>query len=201
MANVDNEKREKAKAMLLLGAMSYRAIAREVGISDSTVRKLAKELGAVKVGDNSEVTEATINALAQVRAGARDKTIAQSPQITIQDLVIAEHLKNKLEFVRRSWQTLFEAQDLARQKIKVATVATEKFEPMLRELIELLRKNEIDAYSIKEILMMFGSLMNIPLNHISTFIGTQYDKMALAAGEGNGKGEMRTETKRLEDFL
>ena len=199
MARVDQEqKREQIRALLLLGTMSYRAIAREVGVSDGTVRKMAKDCGIAKVNDQTPITGAAIDALAQIRNGAQG---AQQAQVTIQDLLVVEHLKNKLMFVQKSWETLFKAQEFAGQKIAVATVAAEKFEPLLKELIQLLKEQELQAYHVKEILVLFGTLMDIPLNHVSTYVGTIYDKMALAVGEptSHQKQEVRGQvTQRYE---
>ncbi|MTI82597.1 MAG: helix-turn-helix domain-containing protein [Firmicutes bacterium] len=146
---VTGEQKEKIRALLLSTDKSNRQIAREIGVSESTVRRIRAE------EPEEEITQA--------------------------------HLDRKVEFANKAWDSIDKALEFANQRIKLATVGADQFEPLLNRLIELLEKGDgVNGQDIKEILVAFAGILNIPLNHVSTYIGTIYDKRALAEGEPTG---------------
>lgn len=136
--------KEKIKALLATGK-AKNAVAKELGISWSTVEKVSKE-----DPDGIET--------------------------------LREHKKQ--EFVNEAWQDIKAAMYLGRQKIRLATVATENFQETIDKLIDLLEDNqETNGRDIVELIKALSSVTSIPLAHISTYFGTLYDKQALATGD------------------
>ena len=96
--------------------------------------------------------------------------------------------KRKEKFIDKAWDVIDQALDLSSQKIRLATVSAERFEPLLQQLIELLQKREdVDAGQVRDIIKAVSQVMNIGLTEISTFTGTIYDKQAKANGEEDAK--------------
>ena len=96
--------------------------------------------------------------------------------------------KRKEQFIDKAWDVIDQALDLSSQKIRLATVSAERFEPLLQQLIELLQKREdVDAGQVRDIIKAVSQVMNIGLTEISTFTGTIYDKQAKANGEEDAK--------------
>lgn len=99
--------------------------------------------------------------------------------------------QKKREFVNKIWDDMESALTLGRQKIKLATVATETFQEKIDRLIELLEDNEeTNGRDIIELIKALSSITSIPLSHISTYFGTLYDKQALMSGEATGRNEI-----------
>ena len=94
----------------------------------------------------------------------------------------------KKHFISKAWDVIDQALDLSSQKIRLATVSAEKFEPLLHQLVELLQQREdVDAAQVRDIIKSVSQVMNIGLTEISTFTGTIYDKQAKASGEEDAK--------------
>jgi hypothetical protein len=94
---------------------------------------------------------------------------------------LREHKRQ--EFIDDLWDDIRAARILGRQKIDLATVALEEFKPTIDKLIELLSENEdTNGSEIIELIKALSSITSIPLSHISTYIGTLYDKQALMTG-------------------
>ena len=94
----------------------------------------------------------------------------------------------KAKFINKAWDVIDQALDLSSQKIRLATVSAEKFEPLLQQLVELLQQREdVDAEQIRDIIKSVSRVMNIGLTEISTFTGTIYDKQAKASGDEDAR--------------
>ena len=94
----------------------------------------------------------------------------------------------KKHFISKAWDVIDQALDLSSQKIRLATVSAEKFEPLLQQLVELLQQREdVDAEQIRDIIKSVSRVMNIGLTEISTFTGTIYDKQAKASGDEDAR--------------
>lgn len=92
--------------------------------------------------------------------------------------------EKKREFIDQIWQDMRDALELGRQKIHLAKVAINEFQPTIDKLVELLEKNEdTNGKDIIELIKALSSITNIPLSHISTYFGTLYDKQALMNNE------------------
>ena len=96
--------------------------------------------------------------------------------------------KRKEKFINKAWDVIDQALDLSSQKIRLATVSAERFEPLLHQLLELLQQREdVDAAQVRDIIKAVSQVMNIGLTEISTFTGTIYDKQAKASGDEDAK--------------
>lgn len=88
------------------------------------------------------------------------------------------------EFIDIIYNDMQEALTLGRQKIKLAQVALEEFQPTIDKLIDLLsEKDDVKGGEIVEVIKAISSITNIPLGQISTYFGTLYDKRALMKGD------------------
>lgn len=82
----------------------------------------------------------------------------------------------RMQFVDRIWENMEDALDLGHMKVKLAKDGTEK----LNELIETIYDSDgIDTQKAHELSKAIEASTTIPLSHISTYIGTLYDKQAL----------------------
>ncbi len=113
----------------------------------------------------------------------------------------------KLQFINKAWDVIDQALTLSSQKIRLATVSTERFEPLLNELISLLKENDgVTAEQVRDIIKSVSRVMDIGLTEISTFAGTIYDKQSKASGEEDakfvfeirGEGDYQVVAKALE---
>jgi transposase-like protein len=111
--------------------------------------------------------------------------------------------KRKEKFIDKAWESIENALIFGNQKIKVATVSQENFNDIIERFIELLeearQRKEINALEISNVVTALASLMRIPLKDVSTYIGTLYDKIALASGDVTTRGEVKGQvTQRYE---
>lgn len=109
----------------------------------------------------------------------------------------------KQKFINKAWESIENALIFGNQKIKVATIAQENFNDTIERFIELLeeaqQRKEISALEISNVVTALASLMKIPLKDVSTYIGTLYDKIALASGDVTTRGEVKGQvTQRYE---
>lgn len=92
--------------------------------------------------------------------------------------------QKKKMMIDKIWSDMEDALELGRQKIKLATVTINDFEPTIDKLVELLEDNEsTNGKDVIELIKALSSITNIPLSHISTYFGTLYDKQALMKGD------------------
>jgi len=108
--------------------------------------------------------------------------------------------QRKERFIHKAWDVIDQALILSSQKIRLATVSTERFEPLLKELVFLLKEGEnVTADQIRDVIKAVSRVMDIGLTEISTFAGTIYDKQALASGDVTTRGEVKGQvTQRYE---
>lgn len=90
--------------------------------------------------------------------------------------------QKKVEFIQRAWDTVNNALELGNQKIILATVTAENFDEKINDLIEALKDNGADARTVSDTVKALCTAMNIPLRDVATYVGTLYDKIALATG-------------------
>ncbi len=140
------------------------------------------------------------------KAGVSDQTVRrirdEQPEGELEQI----HLDRKKQFAEKAWDSIDKALTFANQRLETASVAAEKFEPLLDRLIDLLTDtDDINGRDIRDILMAFAPLLNIPLKDVSVFIGTMYDKRALAEGEPTGhqkvSGQVDTTVKKKYEDL
>jgi hypothetical protein len=90
--------------------------------------------------------------------------------------------QKKMEFIQRAWDTVNNALELGNQKIILATVTAENFDQKIDDLIQVMQDNGADSKTVSETIKALCAAMNIPLRDVATYIGTLYDKIALATG-------------------
>ena len=146
-------------------------ISRIFGVAESTVRKIRDE--------------------SQDRyAGLRDQKKRE---------LIDEATQWKREFLKRAEESINKAIDLSQQKIALALVSHEKFDERIDSIIDLLRDKEADYRTVVDTVKALSSVMAIPLKDLSIYIGTVYDKRALAQGEATSNiGATVTNTHKLD---
>lgn len=94
--------------------------------------------------------------------------------------------KKKAEFVEKAWQSIEKALKLGERRLERAL----KHEAELDELIEEIEADSKMNGNLKATLIMKIRTLQIQgIRDISTFVGTLYDKQALAAGEATGRQE------------
>ncbi len=92
--------------------------------------------------------------------------------------------KKREQFIDQAWVDIDSALELGRQKVKLATVAINEFQRTIDKLIDLLENNkDTNGRGIIDLIKALSSVTGIPLAHISTYVGTLYDKQALAQGK------------------
>jgi transposase len=90
--------------------------------------------------------------------------------------------QKKIEFIQKAWNTVNNALEYGNQKIVLATVTAENFDSKIDELIIAMKDNGADSKTVGDTIKALSSAMNIPLRDIATYVGTLYDKIALATG-------------------
>lgn len=154
-------------------------LARARVAAGESLSKVAREMGIAKSTLHSWLTQADRDGHQEARENRKQK------------------------FIDKAWESIENALIFGNQKIKVATVAQENFNDLIQRFIELLEKaqqrKEISAMEIANVVTALASLMKIPLKDVSTYIGTLYDKIALASGDVTQRSEQRGEvTQRYE---
>ncbi len=149
----------------------------------------------------SHPEEVKEQARARVAAGEQKSKVAKSLGIALSTLSgwLGQDVKDaheqvrtdrKTKFINKAWDSVENTLQFADQKVKAATVAQEQFNELINNFTEALRESDdINARDIKEVVVALASLMDIPLNHASTFVGTIYDKIALASGDPTSRAE------------
>jgi transposase-like protein len=95
--------------------------------------------------------------------------------------------KKKEEFVRNAWRTIEDALTLGARRVKRAL----EHEAELDKLIDAIDDDgDIDAKDKIALIQKVHALQLQGIRDISTYIGTIYDKQALAAGEATGRQEL-----------
>jgi NAD-specific glutamate dehydrogenase len=174
---------ERTKQLVLVEyatSKNYCEVGRTFNLPESTVRKIVKENK-----DDLSVYEQKIH-----------------------DEIMVQTLEWKEEFMKKAEASIEKAIGLSNQKIELSTVAHEKFEDMLGELISLLKKDKVNATDVTKMITALSSVMNVPLKDLSIFIGTLFDKRALSKGEPtqntNVSGGVNTTyeyTARIEEIV
>ncbi|WP_052085721.1 helix-turn-helix domain-containing protein [Clostridium sp. HMP27] len=90
--------------------------------------------------------------------------------------------QKKMEFIQQAWDTVNNALAYGNQKIILATVMAEHFDDKIDELIEVMKSNGADGKTVGDTIKAISQAMNIPLRDVATYVGTLYDKIALATG-------------------
>ena len=87
-----------------------------------------------------------------------------------------------MEFIQQAWETVNNALAYGNQKIILATVTASNFDDKIDELIQAMKENGANGKAVADTVKALSMAMNIPLKDVATYIGTLYDKIALATG-------------------
>ncbi|WP_299997837.1 helix-turn-helix domain-containing protein [uncultured Clostridium sp.] len=90
--------------------------------------------------------------------------------------------QKKMEFIQQAWETVNNALAYGNQKIILATVTASNFDDKIEELIQAMKENGANGKAVADTVKALSMAMNIPLKDVATYIGTLYDKIALATG-------------------
>jgi predicted transcriptional regulator len=107
--------------------------------------------------------------------------------------------KRQKEFVDACWRNITEAIELGNQKVALAKMAAKDFKEMVDKTAQTLKDQGADPQVIAEVVKAMSKMGDIPLAHISTYIGTLYDKQALAQGDPTEITENITRWSDLDD--
>ena len=151
---VTEDKKEEVLTSAAIGKSKAR-IAQELGMSQSTVRKVINESD---------------------------------------DQLMSYREVKKIEFINKSWDSVTRALEYGNQKITLATVAAESFDDKIEDLIQALKDGEADPRTISDTVKALSTAMNIPLRDIAVYIGTIYDKIALATGGATSNVNVNSNT-------
>ena len=102
----------------------------------------------------------------------------------------------KQRFIRQAWESVFKAVTCGDKRMSFLIENADKID----DAIEAVAKAEdLTGKQRAEILKILGSLASIPLKDLAIYIGTIYDKIALASGDVTQRSEQRGEvTQRYE---
>jgi len=118
------------------------------------------------------------------------KNIRDSQKDKFEDLrrqkkteLIQEAADWKREFLNRAEKTVNKALDLCDQRLELAMISHEKFSDRIDEIISLMKEGNSDYKTITDMIKALSIVMEIPFKDLAIFVGTVYDKRALASGE------------------
>jgi len=107
--------------------------------------------------------------------------------------------KRQREFIDACWRNITDAIELGNQKVNLAKMASKDFKEMVDKTAQTLKDQGADPQVIAEVVKAMSKMGDIPLAHISTYIGTLYDKQALAQGDPTEITENITRWSDLDD--
>jgi len=94
--------------------------------------------------------------------------------------------QKKKEFVKNAWDTIQDAMQLGNNRVKRALKHENEFD----EFIELVQETELSGGQKAALIAKIKQLQVQNIRDISTYVGTIYDKAALAAGDATARGEI-----------
>jgi hypothetical protein len=105
-------------------------------------------------------------------------------------------MKKKSEFISKAWESIEDALKLGNKRVKRAL----EHEAELDKIIELLiEDNELSNITKQSLIQKLKALQVQGIRDISTYIGTLYDKAALAAGEATVNTDMEINITLSDD--
>lgn len=140
-----------------------------------------REVAMAKIATNSNLTEVS------AELGIPKSTLETWKQKASGDEEFVQlRAKKKEEFVKKAWRTIEDALQLGARRIKRAL----EHEAELDELIDAVEcDGDLNDKTKQALIAKIRSLQLQGIRDISTYIGTLYDKQALAAGEASARVE------------
>jgi hypothetical protein len=109
--------------------------------------------------------------------------------------------ERKAEFVANSWRSIEKALQLAERRLDRALNQEEELDVLIDE-IQMTNKEEMSQEAKNALISKIRALQIQTIKDISTFVGTMYDKQALANGDVTSKSEIDIKGElRLADKL
>lgn len=133
---------------------------------------------------------ATDNNVAEIakQIGIPERTLRDWKKEKEDDEEFAElRRKKKTEFVNKSWEVIEKALLLGKKRVERALNHEEELDNLIDEISA---DSEIHPLTKQALVSKIKTLQIQTVRDISTFIGTLYDKQALASGEANNKTEL-----------
>lgn len=217
--------KEQIKKAYATGKYTFNQLADEFNVSIGTIKSWAKRdkdsgqpwskvatKNKKKVATKRKVTEDKKEEVLTLAAIGKSKNeiskevgIARSTVRNIinmsPDELTSYRQEKKMEFIQQAWDTVNNALAYGNQKIILATVTADTFDEKISELIQTMKDNNADARAISETVKALCSVMNIPLKDISTYIGTLYDKLALATGESTANVNVNANITTVDEAV
>ena len=103
--------------------------------------------------------------------------------------------KRKKRFIESCWRNIEEAVAFGNEKVLAAREGKEMLKQARKEMLE----EGLEPEVVAEIIKALSKFADIPLNHVSTYLGTLYDKQALAQGDPTEITENITRWSDLDD--
>jgi DNA-binding HxlR family transcriptional regulator len=105
-------------------------------------------------------------------------------------------MKKKSEFISKAWESIEDALKLGNKRVKRALEHEEELDKIIELLIE---DNELSNITKQSLIQKLKALQVQGIRDISTYIGTLYDKAALAAGEATVNTDMEINITLSDD--
>lgn len=100
--------------------------------------------------------------------------------------------KQKQRFIRQAWETIFKAVTVGDKRLGFVLENADT----LDQAVKAITCSSLSNTDKTQVLKVLASLANVPLRDLAIYIGTVYDKIALAAGDPTSRSE---EKKTVED--
>ncbi len=95
----------------------------------------------------------------------------------------------KQRFIRQAWESVFKAVAVGDKKLGFVLENADT----LDQAVKAVTSSDLSNTDKTNVLKVLASLANVPLRDLAVYIGTVYDKIALASGEPTQRSEQRGE--------
>ncbi len=136
-----------------------------------SLSKVAREIGVAKSTLSSWLTQADRDGHQEVRENQKQR------------------------FIRQAWETVFKAVTVGDKRLGFVLENADT----LDQAVKAVTSSDLCNTDKTQILKVLASLANVPLKDLAIYIGTVYDKIALASGDVTTRGEVKGQvTQRYE---
>lgn len=102
----------------------------------------------------------------------------------------------KQRFIRQAWESVFKAVTVGDKRLGLLLENAERIDEAVKALISA----DLNKRDKGDILKILGSLASIPLKDLAIYIGTIYDKIALASGDVTTRGEVKGQVTQKYEY-
>lgn len=164
------------------------------------MNKDTKQLLKERKGQGQKISDELIEQIkAMVASGMSKQSVANQLNMSwstidkySQEIDNLEEIREERKriFIEKCWDSIYAGVDLGLKKIEESAKTAEEWHKELAEIADKMRKDGTDEQVIEELIRVLARSKDIPLAQISTFIGTLYDKQALAHGDPTERVEV-----------